>query len=324
MKALLPLALLAALLPMAAQSHAPQDVFNTLQQNAWYLRTRDKAADLYVTELGQGEPVVFLHGGPGNDFHYIVDALRPHLKGHRFILFDQRGSLMSPVGPKHQDKLTFDKVVEDLEQLREALGQDKLRIFGHSFGTMVALAYHRKYPERVKSLILCGSIPPDMPQGLGGWLKEMRPRQEALRNRTEEIAAVCRTEGLPEDAKKDTPRQASIRWRIQNQAPISIIDLRRWKEVTGGRIYYNEDVSNAIAESLGGDLNFSAGLKAHPVPVTILQGERDYITPPTPWQDLAKSLPTVKVHALPQASHYPWIDAPKAFHAGLKAALAAR
>lgn len=322
MKHLCCLAFAAALLPLP--SAPPQDVFNTLQQNAWYLKTRDKAADLYVTELGKGEPVVFLHGGPGNDFHYIVDALRPHLERNRFILFDQRGSLMSPVNPKNHDKLTFDGVVEDLEQLREALGRDQLRIFGHSFGSMVALAYHRKYPARVKSLILCGTIPPDLPEGIGGLIKAMRPRQNALLGRKDEIAAILKAEGLPEDPKQDSPRQASMRWRISKHAPNTIIDLHRWRESTGGGVYYNEEVSGAIAESLTQDLNFSAALKAHPVPVTVLQGDQDYISPATPWQELAKSLPSVKVHTLPKASHYPWIDAPKPFHAGMKAALRER
>lgn len=317
------LAILSILLGLAPLGAAPPDVFTALQQNTWYLPTRDKAARLLVTEVGQGQPLVFLHGGPGNDFQYAVDAFRPHLAGNRIIFFDQRGSLLSPVAQGGAGALAFDKLVEDLDQLREALGVERLRIFGHSFGSLLAMGYVRRYPDRVASLILCGALPPDLAGGLAGWVREMRPRQEALRRRPEAIAAVLKAEGLGTDPAADTPRQASMRWRIANQAPICIVDLRRWRQVTGGRVYYNEAVSEAIGDSLPADLAFGGSFRASAFPVTVLQGDRDYVSPGAPeWAELARSRPGIRVVVLPRSSHYPWIDAPRAFHAALKAALA--
>ena len=75
--------------PISARAEpAASPIFSELQRNTWYLPTANGAARLYVTEIGRGPPVIFLHEGPGNDFQYIVPALRPHLLTHRFILFD--------------------------------------------------------------------------------------------------------------------------------------------------------------------------------------------------------------------------------------------
>ena len=101
----------------SADERSPADVFDRLQQNVWYLPTKTKDVRLYVTELGSGPPVIFLHGGPGNDFNYFIDAARPHIDRYRFIFFDQRGSLLSPVGAAQTKSVTLAVLVDDLEAL---------------------------------------------------------------------------------------------------------------------------------------------------------------------------------------------------------------
>src|SRR5690606_25870669 len=80
-----------------ANAQKQRGIFDELQENVWYLPTEDKQARLYVTQIGEGDSIIALHGGPGNDFHYLVDAVRNNTQKNTFILFDQRGSLMSPV-----------------------------------------------------------------------------------------------------------------------------------------------------------------------------------------------------------------------------------
>ncbi|MGH8148154.1 MAG: alpha/beta fold hydrolase [Rhodanobacteraceae bacterium] len=297
---------------------SPDDVFNQLQRNVWYLPTADHMAQLYVTEVGAGPLVVFLHGGPGNDFHYSIDALRPHLGSHRFILYEQRGSLLSPVADKDIADLTIQQQVADLETLREALGADKLVLFGHSFGTLLALMYYEAHPDRVAGMVLAGAAPPTFGSaGLAGWIKAMRPRQQALLGRKDLIATTETAAGLPADPARDTPRQASIRWRIGQQAALNIIDLGRWKQVTGGGIYYNQKVDDAIGDSLPSRFDIRLTRAAHPVPITVIDGDKDYIDPAGKgWTALAK-VGKVVVDVIPDASHYAWIDAPEVFSAAL-------
>lgn len=299
------------------------DVFNQLQRNAWYLPTADKAAQLYVTHLGDGPPVVFLHGGPGNDFHYIIDALRPQLDAHQFILYEQRGSLLSPVPEKAIGRLSMKLMVQDLETLRQALGVDKLVLFGHSFGTVVAMMYYQAHPDHVAGMVLAGSSPPTFkPGGLMAWVKAMRPRQSAMRNRKAMIATVEKDAGLPDDPGNDTPEQHSIRWRIADQAALDVVDLGRWKQVTGGGVYYNEEVDNAIGNTLPDDFDIRPTLKVHPVPITIINGDHDYVDPSgESWRPLTGT-GQVMIKMIPHAGHYAWIDDPRAFADALRAGLA--
>jgi pimeloyl-ACP methyl ester carboxylesterase len=304
------------------RAHSPQDVFNTLQQNVWYLPTTDQKARLYVTEIGEGDPVVFLHGGPGNDFNYIIDALRPHLGKHRFVLFDQRGSLLSPVAADEISGVTIDLLVADLEQLRQALGISRLKLLGHSFGSLLALSYYQKHPANVASLILSATFPPFVEGGKAGFIKDMRPRQKALRERPAEIDRALERAGLPKDPAQDTPRQRRMRTRIVDMAPLVIIDLERWPQAIGGGVYYNEKVDTAVGNSLPSVLDFREVLERHPKPIAIIQGDRDYIDPAgSQWLAIAARQQNIRISVIPASSHYAWIDDPRAFERALRDAL---
>lgn len=101
-----------------------------------------------------GQPVVFLHGGPGAGV--MPDHRRFFDPDHyRIIAFDQRGSGKStPLGEVTDN--TTPLLIADLERLREQLGVDRWQVFGGSWGSTLAIAYAEAHPERVASLILRG------------------------------------------------------------------------------------------------------------------------------------------------------------------------
>jgi pimeloyl-ACP methyl ester carboxylesterase len=300
------------------------DAWQQMERNAWYLPTGDGTADLYVTEVGRGTPVVFLHGGPGNDFQYIVDAVAPLRCQNRFILFDQRGSLLSPVTPDKLDKVSFEALVDDLETLRLALGQDRLTLFGHSFGTLLAAGYYRAHPDHVERLILAGAIPA---RGtLSQFVATMRPVQKQLRERPE-VEATLRREHLDGPRESLTPQQRSDRFRITGLASINIVDLDRWRSVPGGRVFYSSQLDDRIGDSIPSELGIEAAMDAHPVPIAIIQGDRDYVDPAGEgWQAIAREHPTwpISIHVMPNAGHYAWIDDPEAFEKALADGIEAR
>ncbi len=102
----------------------------------------------------EGQPVVFLHGGPGAgasaDHRRFFDPAR-----YRIVIFDQRGAgRSSPLG-ELADNTTAD-LVGDIELLRETLGIERWLVFGGSWGSTLALAYAQAHPERVTGLVLRG------------------------------------------------------------------------------------------------------------------------------------------------------------------------
>lgn len=112
--------------------------------------------ELYVEEVGnpQGQPVLFLHGGPGagiNENHRrIFDP-----KHFRIILFDQRGCGQSRPHAELRENTTWD-LVEDIERIRKHLGVEKWMVFGGSWGSTLAMAYAETHPASVSHLVLRG------------------------------------------------------------------------------------------------------------------------------------------------------------------------
>jgi proline-specific peptidase len=310
--------------PYSRHSTEP-DIFSELQQNVWYLPTADSQSTLYVTELGEkGPPIVVLHGGPGNDFNYLVEPLRENLNNNKFILFDQRGSLLSPVPDSMIAKLSVNTLVDDLETLRQSLGEKKLILFGHSFGTFLAMAYYRKYPEHVGGLLLAASLPPFTTASftLSDFAKEMRALQDEMRTRPE-VKQVMQDEGIPLDTKQPLDaKQKSMRAKIDGRASFNIYQIKKWKEFQGGGIYYNAKVAQAIGNTMEETYDIRPTLTKIPIPIYVIQGDHDYVDPAGKrWSQLVQQHPSVHLSIVNNAGHYSWIDEPQLFQKYLVAGL---
>ncbi|HEX2207707.1 MAG TPA: alpha/beta fold hydrolase, partial [Longimicrobium sp.] len=161
------------------------------------------------------EAIVFFGGGPGQAVTqiapYVAPAFAP-LRDTRDLLFiDQRGTggsaplqcaLRDPADPQSYlgDYLPAEAVARcreelsrvadlarygtrelahDVEAVRMALGYERLDLNGVSYGTRAALAYLRAYPERVRSAVLRGLVPPEFAQP-AGYARDMDAALEGL------------------------------------------------------------------------------------------------------------------------------------------------
>ena len=183
------------------------------------------------------EPFVYFAGGPGSaateDAPGIVDAFKK-IGEHRDLLFvDQRGtgkshaldcsfynandpqSFLGYFFPLEEVRkcrsqleakadlplYTTDIAMDDMDEVRAALGYERLNLFGGSYGTRAALTYLKRYPKRVRTVILQGVspansyLPSDFPLG----------NERALQGILAECAAdqACNTAfpNLKEEAK---------------------------------------------------------------------------------------------------------------------------
>jgi len=118
----------------------------------------DDGHEVYVEQVGNpdGEPVIFLHGGPGSS---CKDHHRCFFNPEKYhvILMDQRGAGKSrPLGRlKHN---STNHLMLDMEMVREKLGIEKWLLFGGSWGARLALLYAQKHVQRVSGLILRGTF----------------------------------------------------------------------------------------------------------------------------------------------------------------------
>ncbi len=148
------------------------------------------------------DPVFMLAGGPGQAasaaFPGAAGAFRDILRERNVVLVDQRGTggshplecpqpgdtedgnLVEVTDPEAARKLaerclagldadpryyTTSDAVLDLEAVREAIGAAQLDLVGISYGTRVALEYLRRYPQRTRSVVLDGVVPPELALG---------------------------------------------------------------------------------------------------------------------------------------------------------------
>ena len=123
--------------------------------NKFHLRVSD-IHEIYVEECGNpaGQPVLFLHGGPGaglsTDHRRLFDP-----KHFRIILFDQRGAGQSRPHAELRENTTWD-LVKDIEKLRAHLFVKQWMVFGGSWGSTLAMAYAETHPSSVSHLVLRG------------------------------------------------------------------------------------------------------------------------------------------------------------------------
>ncbi|WP_420828560.1 proline iminopeptidase-family hydrolase [Fulvivirga sedimenti] len=114
--------------------------------------------NVWTKRTGNNENIklLFLHGGPGATHEYFecADNFLPS-EGIEYYYYDQLGSAYSDE-PSDTSLWNIDRFVDEVEQVRIALGLDKSNfyILGHSWGGMLAIEYALKYQQNIKGLII--------------------------------------------------------------------------------------------------------------------------------------------------------------------------
>ncbi|HEX8678738.1 MAG TPA: alpha/beta fold hydrolase, partial [Chthoniobacterales bacterium] len=142
----------------------------------------------------QPDPLFIFAGGPGQaateNVRFIARTFAPVRRARDIVLVDQRGTGGSNglgcdlYGTRVQDQLgdllpieairrcaeewqtranlrfyTSEIAMADLDEVRDALGYERINIFGTSYGTRTAQVFMRQFPERVRSVIMKGVTP---------------------------------------------------------------------------------------------------------------------------------------------------------------------
>ena len=125
--------------------------------------------------------VLLLHGGPGGT-HEAFESFESFFpqEGIEFYEYDQLGSMLSD-HPTDSSLWTTERFVEEVEQVRIALGLDKnnFYVLGHSWGGILAMEYALKYQENIKGLIISNmvsSIPQYVQYANNVLAKQMDPK----------------------------------------------------------------------------------------------------------------------------------------------------
>ena len=118
-----------------------------LQAQEMHIKTSDNV-DLYVTVKGKGTPCLYVHGGPGSGSYWLEKFAGDSAEQHfQIIYMDQRGvgRSTSPVDQNY----SMDRMVQDFEEVRIALGIKQWITLGHSFGGILQMGYVTDKPNSI-------------------------------------------------------------------------------------------------------------------------------------------------------------------------------
>ena len=111
---------------------------------------------LYTKKAGNGPIAIFIHGGPGAWSKSFEDLGGKNLESQlTMIYYDQRGCGRSE-GSKNDD-YSLERMLKDIELIRQKYNADKVYLIAHSFGGILAVNYAQKYPDHIKGIILVNS-----------------------------------------------------------------------------------------------------------------------------------------------------------------------
>lgn len=196
------------------------------------------------------DPLVFLAGGgvaPATRYARYFSTAFSDLRLRRdILLIDQRGSGASnplecelstdPANAEYRDEARFVEAVrrcrkelerqadlryyttplamDDLDEVRDWLGYPRLNLLGVSYGTKAAVVYLRQHPERVRSVVLHGVVPFDVPM----WLGFPRSSQQAL----EQVFAACARQQGCHDAFPNLAQEFSTLLNRLAEKPVKV------------------------------------------------------------------------------------------------------
>lgn len=293
-----------------------------------YIKSVDDV-QLYVLELGNSEAkntFIVLHGGFGAEHSYLVNPLIPHSVDNRFILFDQRGSLRSPVA---DSLVTFMNFVNDVEQIRLAFKLDKVNIVAHSNGTTIALDYLYFHPEKVNKLVMIG-CPLSILDG-----KYFENLDEPLNKYKSEIELWQANVNKNIKDKKnlyqlnDDENLSDVQRTLLQKILYAANHTYLMKEIESTEnAFFNQEVfvnlqKNESSESWSQRTSrMSEALAQSTISIFVINGEFDFVDPAGHvWRVISQQVEKLEYHLIEDAGHNIWLDQPEVFKGVLESVL---
>lgn len=264
--------------------------------------------------------VLLLHGGPGGT-HEAFEAFDSFLPadGIEYYYYDQLGSYYSDQPEDMTPFLSIDHYVDEVEQVRVALGldRDNFFLFGHSWGGILAIEYALKHQDHLKGMVvsnMVSSIPAYNKYAHDVLMPQMDP--VALK----EILAL-------EAAKQyDNPRYEELLLPFY-EAHILRKPIAEWPEPVlrafvrhlNKKVYIPmQGPSEMGASGILVDWDRTADLKRIGVPTLVIAGRHDTMDPHY-MQMMSREFPRGDYLLLPNSGHMAMYDDQPAYFAGMLA-----
>lgn len=250
---------------------------------------------MQVKVEGRGLPVLFIHGYPFNsdmwspqidNLSKFFQVIAPDLRGHG-------DSEPTPVDNIKSEGYSMDLMAEDCASLLDNLSITiPVVLCGLSMGGYISFAFYRKYPERVRGLILAATrASSDSTEGANA-------RDQAIQ--------LARSEGTNAVFEAGLPKMMSPKTYTTQPDLVQRV---------------NKIMQKTSLDGVIGDL---IGMKNRPdstptlsnilVPTLIIHGKDDQIIPATEVESMHKAIPKSNLNIIPDAGHLVNLEQPDLFN----------
>jgi pimeloyl-ACP methyl ester carboxylesterase len=245
-------------------------------------------AEVNVVEIGEGSPIVLVHGLPSSvsDWATLPGALAA--RGHRVIVYDRVGFGHASRPDPSPGRYTLESNARELGALMDALGVPRAALVGWSYGGGIVQVFAREHPERVSHLVLLASVGPveaveptildrmvELPFAtpIFEWVTSIPPLGEAM-TRDAVAAAFSGASAVPPGWVERTRAMMSL----PNTLRSMVLEMQRY------------DAGVLRPEELG-------------VPALVLHGTDDRNVAFATGEDLARRIPGARLEAIDAGSH---------------------
>jgi len=273
-------------------------------------------ARLFYEVIGEGEPIIVVHGGPGLDHTYLQPGLDALATRHTLVYYDQRGTGRSGAS-LDSETINIDTFVEDIEALRQTLGFERVSVLGHSFGSLIAMEYAFRHPETVRALILMNPVEPGTRYRTRTGERQ-RARQTA--EDREELSELTQSEAFQarDAATLSQIYRIAFRQVLKDRDRVAELEL----DLQNSTARNGQDVAALLGGSLG-EVDWWERIPEILSPTLILHGRYD--APPVDMsRELAETFPVGMLEVL-DSGHFPYMEdregllsAVSGFFAGLR------
>jgi proline iminopeptidase len=253
---------------------------------------------LFVNVLGQGYPLVLMHGGPGLD-HTSLLPLQPLADQLTLVFYDHRCNGRSEGADV--SSMTWENLTADAECLRQTLGFDKWAVLGHSFGGMVALEYALRYPQSLSHLILMDT------GGDASWAQQNAPELLAKRGYSPAAVQACRRffNGQVTTDEWMSTVMKFMKAYFYRLNPLNLAQAM----IFGPHTKYQPEAHIFFGQYCQG-WNVMDRLGEISVPTLVMAGREDFLYPPEHQAILADRLPNARLELIEHAGHNPQMERP--------------
>jgi proline iminopeptidase len=278
-------------------------------------------AQLYCRTIGEGPPMLVLHGGPDFDHTYLLPELDRLADSFSLVYYDQRGRGRS-TGDVSPAEVDIASEIEDLDAVCSWFGLESVAVLGHSWGGVLAMEAATRLPDRVSHLLLLNSAPGSAADWavLREEMRRQRPAGDVERMQAIAATGAYRAGDLDAETEyyrlhfRSTLREPDLLDRLlprlrahfspESALQARAIELKLYEETSNSPGY---DVLAQLAEL--------------ETPTLVLVGEHDFV-PVALAARMAEAIPQARLSVLP-CGHFAYLERPEDVYEQVVAALLA-